>query len=97
MNMVRKSISATSAYLVFEQNDELTWRQWKAQVDSYLETIKSSRGLYDFRSQMDEETVTDYYKDLNMMPGRVWIKPTKTAEFIQIDFILTNSGAEFTM
>lgn len=96
MNMVRKSISATSAYLIFEQNDSLTWRQWKKQVDPYLESIKSSRGLDDYRTQMDEETVTDYYKDNNQMPGRVWIKPTKTAEFIQIDFILTSSGATFT-
>ena len=95
VNLVRKSIAATSAYLIFEQNDELTWGQWKGQVDPYLENIKRSRGLYDFMTKMDEETVTPYYKDRNQMPGKVWLKPTKTAEFIPIDFILTNSGAEF--
>lgn len=96
MNMVRKAIAATSAYLVFEQNEPLTWAQWKNQVDPYLETIKRGRGLEDFKTKMDEETVTPYYRNRNQMPGKVWITPIKTAEFIQIDFILTSSGAEFT-
>ena len=96
MNMVRKAIAATSSYLIFEQNDALTWGQWKNQVDPYLESIKRSRGLDEFMTKMDEETVTDYYKDRNMMPGKVWINPTRTTEFIPIDFILTNSGAQFT-
>ena len=95
MNMVRKAIAATSAYLIFEQNDSLSWSQWKNQVDPYLESIKRSRGLDDFMTKMDEETVTPYYKDRNMMPGKVWINPTRTTEFIPIDFILTNSGAQF--
>lgn len=96
MNMVRKAIAATSAYLVFEQNDSLTWGQWKNQVDPYLETIKRGRGLEAYETKMDEETVTPYYRDRNQMPGKVWITPNRTAEFIQIDFILTNSGAQFT-
>lgn len=96
MNMVRKAIAATSAYLIFEQNDSMTWGQWKNQVDPYLENIKRSRGLDDYRTKMDEETVTPYYRDRNQMPGKVWINPTRTAEFIPIDFILTNSGAQFT-
>jgi phage tail sheath protein FI len=96
MNMARKAIAATSSYLVFEQNDSLTWGQWKAQVDSYLENILRARGLEDYRTKMDEETVTPYYRDRNEMPGKVWLKPIKTAEFIQIDFILTSSGAQFS-
>lgn len=96
MNMVRKSIAASTAYLVFEANDPLTWRRWTGMVEPYLENIKQSRGLYDYMVQMDETTVTDYYKDRNEMPGRVYLKPTKTAEFIPIDFILTTSGAQFS-
>lgn len=95
MLLIRKSIAATTAYLVFEQNDELTWRRFKGMVNPYLESIKNARGLYDYKVVMDETTVTDYYKDLNMMPGKVFIKPTKVAEFIEIDFILTSSGANF--
>ena len=95
MNMVRKAIAATSAYLIFEQNDELTWGQWKNQVDPYLEGIKRARGLDGYRTKMDAETVTPYYRDRNQMPGKVWINPTRTAEFIPIDFILTSSGAQF--
>ena len=96
MNMVRKAIAATSSYLIFEQNNELTWSQWKNQVDPYLENIKRARGIDDYRTKMDAETVTPYYRDRNQMPGKVWINPTRTAEFVQIDFILTNSGAQFT-
>ena len=96
LNLVRKSIAATTAYMVFEQNDPLTWRQWVGTVEPYLESIKSSRGLYDYKVQMDETTVTAYHQDRNEMPGKVWLQPTKTAEFIQIDFILTSTGASFT-
>ena len=96
MNMVRKAIAATSSYMIFEQNDAMTWAQWTNQVGPYLEGIKRSRGLDDYRVKMDEETVTPYYRDRNQMPGKVWINPTRTAEFIPIDFILTNSGAQFT-
>ena len=96
VNMVRKAIAATSAYLIFEQNDTLTWGQWKNQVDPYLKSIQLSRGLDGFKTQMDAETVTPYYRDRNQMPGKVWLNPTRTAEFIPIDFILTNSGAEFS-
>lgn len=96
MNMARKSIAASTAYLVFEAIDPLTWRRWTGMIEPYLENIKQSRGLYDYMVQMDETTVTDYYKDRNEMPGRVYLKPTKTAEFIPIDFILTASGAQFS-
>lgn len=95
VNMVRKAIAASTAYLVFEQNDPFTWRQWKGMVDPYLDTIKASRGLYDYRTIMDETTVTPTMQDQGMMPGKVFLKPTRTSEFIPISFIITSSGASF--
>lgn len=96
MNYVRKTIAISTAYTVFEQNDELTWRKWVGTVEPSLEAIKQSRGLYAYKVVMDETTVTDYYKDRNEMPGQIWLQPTKTAEFIPLSFILTSSGASFT-
>ena len=95
LNMVRKAVAISSAYMVFEQNDPLTWRQWKGTVDPYLESIKNSRGLYDYLTIMDETTVTAFHQDRNEMPGKVFLKATKSAEFIPVDFVLTSSGAIF--
>lgn len=96
LNLTRKAIAASTAYLIFEQNDELTWRRWRGTVTPYLESIKSSRGLYDYLVIMDATTVTPYHQDRNEMPGKIFLKPTKTAEFIPIDFVITTSGASFT-
>lgn len=96
VNIVRKAIAASTLYLLFDLNDELTWRRWEGMVNPYLENIMNSRGLYNYKVQMDSETVTAYHQDRNEMPGKIWLQPTKTAEYISIDFILTNTGAAFT-
>lgn len=88
MTVVRKAITASTAYSLFEQNDSFTWDQWVGTIEPYLETIKSGRGLYDYKVVMDSTTVTEAHIDRNEMPGQVFLKPTKTAEFIQVDFVL---------
>lgn len=93
LNIVKKSVAATTDYVLFEQNDEFTWRQWVGMINPYLRSIKDSRGFYDYAIIMDETTVLDYHKDRNEMPGQIYIKPTKVAEFIPISFIITRSGA----
>ncbi|AMM44842.1 tail sheath protein [Bacillus phage SP-15] len=95
MLQVRKAVAASTAYMLFEQNDQFTWEQWKGMIDPYLETIKSARGLYDYLVVMDESTVTPAHIDRNEMPGQVLLKPTKSAEFIPIDFVLKSTGASF--
>jgi len=92
--MMRKAIAASTKYLVFEPNDEFTWNEWTGMVEPYLENLQNSRALYDYRVQMDENTVTPQAIDQGRMPGRIIIKPTKAAEFITIDFILVRTGAE---
>jgi len=95
MLYVRKVIAASSAYLVFEQNDATTWGRWNNMVTSFLDTVKKGRGIEEFKVQMDSTTVTPSNVDRNEMPGKVLIKPTKTAEFVVIDFVLTSQGATF--
>lgn len=93
--MLKKAIAASTRYTTFEPNDEFTWSEWTGMVEPYLEGIKNDRGLYDYFVQMDDTVVTDQDIDQNHLPGKVYLKPTKTAEFITLDFILLNTGAEF--
>ena len=89
---IRKAVSSSTAYLVFDPNDEFTWNEWRGLVEPFLNSVKRARGLYDYRVQMQP---TDQEIDTNTMPGRVLIQPTRTAEFIPIDFVLLATGASF--
>jgi phage tail sheath protein FI len=93
MMQVRKTVEESTAYFVFDPNDETTWRSWKNQISPYLDTIVVGRGFREYKIVMDETTVTDEARDRNEMPGIVYIKPTKTAEFIPIDFVLVAQSA----
>jgi phage tail sheath protein FI len=92
---VRKLVSVSSSYMVFEQNDSGTWRKWTSMVTPFLDSIQKARGLYDYKVVMDGTTVTPAHIDRNEMPGKVFIKPTKSAEYIVVDFVLTSTGASF--
>jgi phage tail sheath protein FI len=82
--------------LAFEPNTQTLWLKFYAQMDEYLRFMKYNQGLYDYRIVMDESTVTT--DDINHLkcPGKVYIAPTRTAEFFDIDFIITGAGVTFT-
>ena len=92
---VRKYIASTSRYLVFEQNTSETRNRFLNIVNPYLEAIQQRQGLYAFRVVMDESTNTPDVIDRNIMKGAIYLQPTKTAEFIQIDFNILPTGAAF--
>lgn len=92
---VEKVIAGAALYLTFEQNDETTWDQFKALVQPVLDTVKIKRGLTDFRVIMDETTNTPDMIERGQMVGQIYIKPTKTAEAILINFNLMAQGAVF--
>lgn len=94
--MARRSVALSTKYFTFEQNDEFTWEEWKDMVEPFFASIKARRGLYDYMVQMDASTVTNSHIDRGEMPGRIFLQPTKTAEFIPIDFVLTATGASFS-
>ena len=83
---VRKYIASTSRFLVFEQNTSTTRNRFLNIVNPYLESIQQRQGLYAFRVVMDESNNTADVIDRNIMKGAIYLQPTKTAEFIQIDF-----------
>ena len=92
---VEKVIAGASKYLVFEQNDEETWDRFKGLVQPVLDAVRIKRGIVDFRVIMDETTNTPDIIDRNQMVGQIYIKPTKTAEAILINFNILPQGAVF--
>ena len=88
---VRKYIASSSRYLVFEQNTAETRNRFLNIVNPYLESIQQRQGLYAFKVVMDESNNTPDTIDRNILQGAIYLQPTKTAEFIQIDFSSTIS------
>jgi hypothetical protein len=92
---VRKYIASTSRYLVFEQNSATTRNRFLNIANPYLEAIQQRQGLYAFKVVMDETNNTADVIDRNILKGAIYLQPTKTAEFIQIDFNILPTGASF--
>jgi phage tail sheath protein FI len=65
------------------------------QVNPYLTTVQQKQGLYAFKVVMDDSNNTADVVDRNQLVGQVYLQPTKTAEFILIDFNITPTGASF--
>lgn len=96
VNFIKKTITAMAIDFCFANNDEFTWSEFKLQVDPFLRNIKDNRGLYDYEIVMDETTVTAEKIDALEMPGTIKLKPTRTAEVIDLGFTLYSYGVDFT-
>ena len=96
MIRVKKYIASTSRYLVFEQNTSQTRGKFLNTVNPYLEGIQQRQGLYAFRVVMDESNNTPDVIDRNILAGAIYLQPTKTAEFIVLDFNILPTGASFS-
>ena len=92
---VKKYIASSSRYLVFEQNTAATRNRFLNIVNPYLESVQQRQGLYAFRVQMDESNNTPDVIDRNQLVGAIFLQPTKTAEFIVLDFNVLPTGATF--
>ena len=88
----RKLISAVSVRLLFEQNDQKVRQDFLDAVNPILDAIRRDRGLYDFRVTVSSDPAD---LDRNQMTGKIYIKPTKSLEFIDITFYITPTGASF--
>ena len=99
---VRRLLIALKSYigqvaqtLVFEQNTAATRNNFLAIVNPYLETVVQRQGLYAFKVVMDDSNNTPDVVDRNQMVGAIYLQPTKTAEFIILDFNVLPTGATF--
>jgi phage tail sheath protein FI len=92
---VKKFIASASRFLVFEQNDVQTRNRFMNIVNPYLESIQQARGLTSFRVVMDDSNNTPDVIDRNRLVGQILLQPTRTAEFIVLDFVVLPTGAAF--
>jgi hypothetical protein len=92
---VKKFIASSSRFLVFEQNNASTRRRFLNIVNPFLEQVQSNSGLNAFRVVMDESNNTPDVVDRNVLYGQIFVQPTRTAEFIVLDFTVQPTGATF--
>ena len=92
---VKKFIASSTRYLVFEQNTIQTRDRFLALVNPYLQQVKSQQGLSAFRVVMDGTNNTSDLIDQNILYGQIFLQPTRTAEFIILDFNIQPTGAAF--
>ena len=88
----RKLISAVAVRLLFEQNDDQVRQEFLRLVNPILESIKKERGLYEFKVTVSSD-VEDI--DANTLRGKIYVKPTRSLEFIDLEFVITPTGASF--
>jgi len=92
---LKSYISQIADNLVFEQNTAATRNNFLAQVNPYLESVQQRQGLYAFKVVMDASNNGPDVVDRNQMVGAIYLQPTKTAEFIYLDFNILPTGAQF--
>ena len=92
---VKKFIAASSRFLVFEQNTATTRRTFLNIVNPFLEQVQSQSGLNAFRVVMDTSNNTPDVVDRNILYGQIFVQPTRTAEFVVLDFTVQPTGATF--
>lgn len=92
---LEKAIATASRYALFEFNDEFTRARLRGLIEPFLRDVKGRRGIYDFRVVIDESNNTAEVIDKNALVIDVYIKPTRVAEFIQINMKVTRTDANF--
>ena len=92
---MKKFIASTTRFLVFEQNNAATRNRFLNVVNPFLESVQAQSGLSAFRVVMDDSNNTPDVIDRNQMVGQIFIQPTRTAEFIVLDFVILPTGAAF--
>jgi hypothetical protein len=92
---LKRYIGNIGKTLIFEQNTTVTRNRFLTQVTPYLESVQQRQGLYAFKVTMDETNNTPDVIDRNQLVGQIYLQPTRTAEFILLDFNILPTGVEF--
>ncbi len=95
MIYMERAIGDASRFVTFEPNHPRTWRALLRLINPFLQDMKSNGGVYDYRVQCDGETNPPAVQDRNEIVARVFVKPTKTAEFVELNFVMTDTGSNF--
>lgn len=94
--VLEKAIATAAKYSLFEFNDQFTRAQFVAMVEPFLRDVKGRRGIYDFKVICDETNNTPEVIDTNRFVGDIYIKPARSINFIQLNFVAVRTGVEFS-
>jgi hypothetical protein len=92
---LKRYIGGVAEGLVFEQNSQVTRNNFLNRVNPYLQLVQQKQGLYAYRVVMDDTNNTPDVIDRNQLVGAIYLQPTKTAEYILLDFNIQPTGATF--
>jgi hypothetical protein len=93
--VLEKAIAISARFSLFEFNDTFTRSSFKNMVEPYLRGVKAGRGIYDYRVVCDDTNNTAEVIDRNEFVGDIYIKPARSINFIQLNFIAVRTGVTF--
>jgi hypothetical protein len=94
--VLEKAISRAAQYSLFEMNDEFTRAQFVSLITPFLRDIKGRRGITDFKVVCDTTNNTSQVIDSNQFVGDIYIKPARSINYIQLNFVAVGTGVDFT-
>jgi hypothetical protein len=94
-NVIQRSIATAAKYQLFELNDEFTRASFKNVIEPFLRDVQGRRGITEFRVVCDEFNNTGEVIDRNEFIGDIYVKPTRSINFIKLNFIATRTGVDF--
>jgi len=94
--VLEKTISQAAQSLLFEFNDEFTRTQFRNLVEPFLRDVQGRRGIYDFKVVCNETNNTPQIIDSNRFVGDIYVKPARSINYIQLNFVAVRTGVEFT-
>jgi hypothetical protein len=92
---LKRFLSGVGRQLIFEQNTATTRNRFLSVAEPYMESVVQRQGLYSYKIVMDDSNNTPDVIDRNQLVGQIFVQPTKTAEFIILNFTVTPTGATF--
>jgi hypothetical protein len=93
--VLEKAIATASRYFLFEKNTTFTRRQMVGMIEPFLRRVQGREGIYEFHVECSEVNNTPQVIDANELVCDIFIQPTKSAEFISLNFIATRTGVDF--
>ena len=92
---LKKQISILANQVLFEQNVQATWNNFKGLIEPLLSNTQTNQGITDYRLILDETTTTPDLIDQNILYAKIMVKPARAIEYIAIDFVIMSTGASF--
>jgi phage tail sheath protein FI len=94
--VLEKAIAKAARTSLFEFNDTFTRAQFVSLVEPFLRTVKGRRGITDYKVVCDTTNNTGFIIDSNQFVGDIYIKPARSINFIQLNFVAVRTGVSFT-